>query len=80
MAHKYFRMANQQNQQKDIHFAMAQYLLDMGPMPPPHPEEYTAAMANAALNSGVFEGHNAQLQQPILPAVIIQGRAQHDGK
>jgi hypothetical protein len=39
MAHKYFRMANQQNQQKDIHFAMAQYLLGMGPMPPPHPED-----------------------------------------
>lgn len=34
---------------------MAQYLLGMGPMPPPTPQEIALGLANRDLNGGAYE-------------------------
>lgn len=68
-----------QQQTSRAPYANAAYLLGMGPMPPPRPQDIAVARLNAAMDSGAFENagpvHNAA--GALLPAseyiVITKG-------
>ncbi|KAG6908316.1 hypothetical protein DXG01_005292 [Tephrocybe rancida] len=59
----YYQRPAPRQPQVDDRYAMGAYLLGMGPLPPPRPEEIAVARFNAALNNGGFDPtvhHNDQ--------------------
>ncbi|KAE9390214.1 hypothetical protein BT96DRAFT_946304 [Gymnopus androsaceus JB14] len=53
-------------------YAMANYFLGIGPLPPPTPQEHAVANMNRALDSGAFDGTQCHPQSiPQMQGVIV---------